>query len=99
MAERKGSRLVRIEDKLGSISDTQIRQQAVLEGLADSVHEHIKRTNLLEAAMEANKKEAQVELKPIIAHVNMVNGALKLLGVLAMVLPILEFLWRTFHKN
>lgn len=44
-----------------------------------SLKDHIRRTNLLEA-----------KLIPVEKHVNMVNGALKFIGILAMIAGIVE---------
>lgn len=51
-----------------------------------SLDEHIRRTNLLE-----------VELKPVKRHVFMVEGALKLIGVLAALAAIVEVLLQAVH--
>lgn len=69
----------RVESKIDKMSDRQNDQAVTLERLTVSVEDHVKRTNLLEA-----------DIKPIKRHVAMVEGALKLLGILGVLAAILE---------
>lgn len=80
------SRGKRIEDKLDRVQDdvthiriTQGSQHAVQTGQAKDIAEHIKRTNLLEQ-----------QIKPIETKVAMVEGAVKLIGVIAVVAGIIQ---------
>ncbi len=70
-------RLDKIEEKVDKILDQQSTMNATLVSQHVSISEHIRRTNLLEA-----------EVKPIKRHVDMVNGALKLLGVMLVVFEL-----------
>lgn len=72
-------RLERIETKLDDIGDHLGQINVTLAAQHVSLKEHIRRTALLEQ-----------EMKPVKKHVYMVNGALKLLGVLALLATIIE---------
>ncbi len=75
-------RLERIEAKLDDLSDHLSNIDVTLAGQHVSLIEHIKRSDLLEEKMI-----------PVERHVAMVNGALKLLGVIALCLTI----WQAFR--
>lgn len=72
-------RLERIENKLDKFGDHLAAIDVTLAAQHVSLETHIKRTELLEQ-----------EVKPIQKHVDMVNGALKLIGILAMIAAIIE---------
>lgn len=74
-------RLERIEVKLDDLSDHLASIDITLGQQHVSLKEHIRRTNILEK-----------ELVPVKRHVHMVEGALKLLGVLAAIGSIFEVL-------
>ncbi len=64
-----------------------------------SLDYHIKRTNLLEESIGLAKQQLEIDLKPIKAHVALLNIVLKLGGALSFilvfiagVLKILDFL-------
>lgn len=79
-------RLERIEIKIDDINDHLGSINVILGQQHESLKFHIKRTNLLEA-----------ELKPIRRHIDMVNGALKLSGLLATILAIFQAARMYFH--
>lgn len=68
-----------INKKLDKIIDVQGEQAVTLARLTVSVEEHVRRTNILED-----------DMGPIKDHVSMVNGALKLIGVLGILAGIAE---------
>lgn len=72
-------RLERIENKVDTIKDHLGSMDATLQGQHISLKEHMRRTELLEKQVEPIKK-----------HVDMMTGALKLLGVLATIAAIYE---------
>lgn len=72
-------RLERMEVKLDDISDHLGSIDITLSAQHVSLKDHIRRTALLEQ-----------ELRPIKKHVDMVAGALKLLGVLGTLFAIYE---------
>lgn len=72
-------RLTRIEEKLDDTNDHLASIDITLGAQHISLKEHIRRTTNIEE-----------ELKPIKRHVDMMNGALKLLAIIAMVLGIVE---------
>ena len=72
-------RLERIESKIDDAADHLASIDVTLGMQHISLKEHVRRSNLLEAKMA-----------PIEKHVAMVNGALKLLGALAMIAGIIE---------
>lgn len=73
----------KLEDKLDKLSEMQGEMNVTLAKQSVILEEHVKRTNLLEA-----------KITPIERHVAMVNGALKLLGVLALIIGLIEGLRR-----
>lgn len=68
-----------VDQKLDKIVDTLGQQAITLERLTVTVEDHVRRTNILEA-----------DIAPIKRHVWMVNGALKLIGLLATFAAIAE---------
>lgn len=72
-------RLERIENKIDKIGDHMSSIDVTLSGQHESLKEHIRRTELLER-----------ELAPIKKHVNMVDGALKMISIIAALAAILE---------
>ena len=69
-------------DKLDERLDTIQTMQAVH---TEQLKEHMRRSDLLEKRIE----QVDQELKPVEKHVAMVNGALKLIGVLGTIVAIL----------
>lgn len=72
-------RLERIEMKIDDTNDHLAKIDITLGAQHISLKEHIRRTTLLES-----------ELRPIKKHVDMVNGALKLLAILALIAGIIQ---------
>lgn len=81
----------RLEKKLdGFINDTDKRLDAIekVEIIQDqNLREHMRRSEHLETIVSALQEK---EIKPIRKHVNMVEGGLKLLGILALVATLLK---------
>lgn len=87
-------KLDKIEDKLDKIEERLDRIDLILERNTGSLEKHMLRTELSEARIE-HMEEA---LKPIVKHVNMLEGVLKFFGAVSVViatvagfLKILEF--------
>ena len=74
-------RLERIELKIDDSNEHLAKIDVTLAAQHVSLKEHMRRTALIEK-----------ELQPIKKHVNMVQGALRLIGVTAAVCAILEFI-------
>jgi len=70
-----------VDQKLDKIADTLTMQAVTLERLTVTVEDHVRRTNILEA-----------DIAPIKKHVWMVNGGLKLIGIMTMLAGIAEVL-------
>lgn len=90
----------KILEKLDKLAEIGIKQEVNLARLTVTVEEHTKRSNLLEDA----QKEIHQELEPIKKHVAMVNGALKLIGLVGIMATIvmavvetLQFLSHYLH--
>lgn len=75
----------RIADKLDKIESTLVNQEINLARLTVSVEDHVKRSNQFEEA-----------LKPVQKHVAMVEGAMKLIALLGLIVTILEAIHRAF---
>jgi len=80
-------RLTRIEEKLDDTNDHLASIDITLAAQHISLKEHIRRTAILEA-----------DLAPIKKHVNMMSGALKLLGVLTLAAGFIEVIIRLATK-
>lgn len=72
-------RFDKIDEKIDKIIDKQTEMAIILAAQHESLKVHIKRTNILEAALE-----------PIKRHVYMVNGGLKLIGAIAIVVELIK---------
>jgi hypothetical protein len=79
--DRTFDKLERIDSRLNSIDKTLAEQHQQLK-------DHIRRTELAEENLDL----LRTELKPVKEHVVRVDGVLKALGVLAVVLGILKTL-------
>jgi len=69
----------KLEDKVDKILEQQGEMNVTLAKQSVILDEHIKRTNLLE-----------VKLAPIEKHVIMLNGVLKFIGMVAIVVGVIE---------
>jgi hypothetical protein len=76
----------RFEEKLDKVVDCMVEIKTTLAGQASDLKYHIKRTDLLDESI----KTIREDLKPVQAHVLMVHGALKLIGMIALVATIIE---------
>lgn len=72
-------RIERIEIKLDAISDKLGDTNVILAAQHESLKQHMRRSDALERSIEPLKK-----------HVNRVDGALRLLGLLAAIAAIVE---------
>ena len=84
MADKK--KFDKIEEKLDKISEHLSDIDKTLVRNTSSLDEHIRRTNLLEEKM-----------LPVEKHVTQVNGALKLIGVISLLLSIFLALKGLLH--
>lgn len=73
------TRLERVEDKIDKIGDRLGSIDSTLAAQHESLKQHMKRTDLLEA-----------QLEPLKRHVAMVEGITRALGGLAVVAAVLE---------
>lgn len=71
--------IIRIENKVDKISDKIGSIDSTLAAQHESLKDHIRRTELLEA-----------DVAPIKKHVAMVSGALKLVGLVGIIATIAE---------
>lgn len=72
-------RIIRIENKIDKVVEHLGSIDSTLAAQHESLKIHIKRSDLLEAQVE-----------PLKTHVAMVSGALKLIGILAMICGSIE---------
>ena len=75
----------RVLDKLDKIETAMNKQEINLARLTVSVEEHVKRTNMLEE-----------DMRPMKRHVNMVEGALKLIALSGILATIVESIHLVF---
>lgn len=71
------NRLIRIEDKVDQVVDRLHAMDVTLASQAVTLEDHVRRSTMLERQMV-----------PIKRHVNMMEGALKLLGILAVLFEL-----------
>ena len=76
---------MKIHERLDRIEEKLANIDKTLAVNTASLQEHIKRTNLLEEA-----------LKPVEQHVARVDGALRFLGVISLVVGIIAALYKMF---
>lgn len=74
------------DQKLDKIVDTLGAQAVTLERLTVTVEEHVKRSNMQEAAIAATNKR----IEPLEKHQWMVKGGVKLIGLMALLAGIAE---------
>lgn len=72
--------LEKLYDKQDKMSEDLTEVKVILAKQEENIRIHIHRTNLL----EENTEMLRASMKPLEAHVNMVGGALKFLGVLGI---------------
>ena len=78
-------KLDKIEGKLDKLDNRLDSMDIHLARQGKDLSYHIKRTDLLEESV----KEVKKELEPIKAHVSRVDGALRFLGVISLLISIL----------
>ena len=78
--------LERLYEKVEQVAQDQSEMKVTLAGQAVQLENHVKRTQLAEENIEILRKD----LKPVESHVNMVNGALKFIGILASLAAIVK---------
>lgn len=71
------SKIDKLDSRLDIIDITTAKQEI-------NIHEHIRRTNLLEERVE----QIREELKPVEIHVHYMHGTLKAIGVLSLLIGI-----------
>lgn len=71
-------KLEKLDSRIDNIDITLAKQSVILENQHASLEVHIKRTDLLEAKLE-----------PVEKHVDMVAGALKLIGLIGAMIGII----------
>lgn len=74
-------KLEKIEERLTNVDITLVKQEGNLA-------EHMRRSLANERAIEILEQEFKTELKPISSHVALVNGTLKALGIISILLGI-----------
>lgn len=92
-------RLDRIDEKLDSIDKTLIKQE-------ENLKLHMYRTELAESNLKLLKQHIDNEtnkiterIEPIQAHVIQIQGIIKLISILAMIVSIVASVWRLFGKS
>lgn len=78
-----------VDQRLNSIDKTLERNTAQLEV-------HMKRSDQLESIVEVLKAKTETEIAPLKKHMNMIEGALKLLGGMSVVVGLLSGLAKLF---
>ena len=78
-----------VDQRLTSIDKTLDRNTTQLEM-------HMKRSDQLESIVDVLKTKTETELAPLKRHMNMIEGALKLLGVTSILIGLLSGLAKLF---
>lgn len=77
---------VRIKSNHDEVSDRLVDIEKVMIVQEVNLADHMKRSDHLESLMHRLEEN---EIKPLVRHVAMVNGAIKLIGILSLVTGIL----------
>lgn len=88
MSEHKEvySKILDKQDKMAEdITDIKV----ILAKVEESLKYHIKRTDLAEEAIALNRKQFELDMKPIKNHVLMVNAAFKIIGGISVLVGII----------
>ncbi len=75
-----------LDDKLDAIQEDLTEIKTHLAVYNTQLEIHIKRSETLEEKLELDMEKMNQEIKPLISHVSMVQGAFWILGVLGAVL-------------
>ena len=91
-------KLDKIDEKLDSIDKTLIKQE-------ENLKLHMYRTELAESNLKLLKQHIDNEtskiterIEPIQVHVVQIQGIIKLISILAMIVSIVASVWRLFGK-
>lgn len=91
-------KLDKIDEKLDSIDKTLIKQE-------ENLKLHMYRTELAESNLKLLKQHIDNEtskiterIEPIQVHVVQIQGIIKLISILAMIVSIVASIWRLFGK-
>lgn len=81
--EKIESKIDRLDERLDNIDKTLVRQE-------ENLRQHMYRTELLEDSVQMLRDE----FKPVQKHVAMLEGALKLIGILGVIAAIISAVLR-----
>ena len=83
----------RLEAKLDKLDERLDSVDLILVRNTGSLEEHMRRRQLAEEAIDILRRE----LKPVQTHVARVDGGLKLLGILSVVLAVIHQVYSFMH--
>lgn len=83
--EEINQKIDKISDHVEIVKESLHRMDKTLVRQEENLREHMRRTDLNEKSIESVRDD----LKPIKRHVNMLEGALKFLGIVSLLLTIL----------
>lgn len=75
----------KILEVLNQQSNTLAKHSVLHEKNTEDLEKHIKRTDLLEEEIKFRNRELAKDMEPIKRHVAHIEGAIKLIGILSMV--------------
>ena len=84
--------LDRIEAKLDKLDERADKVDVQLAEYNAQLKIHIKRNDNFEKKLEHHESHAAKQMEPVLAHINKVNGALKLLASAGIILTIIKVL-------
>lgn len=87
------TRITRIEDKIDGISKDVSSIDKTLAQQHISLQEHMRRTSLAEESISLIRKD----IEPVKAHINRIDGAIKLIGISSIILSIALGLLKLFQ--
>ena len=85
-------RIIRIEGKLDSLSDTLHAVDKTLVGQHASLAEHMRRTALAEESIDLIRKD----LQPVKAHINRIDGGIRLVGFITLAVSLIGGILKIF---
>lgn len=87
--------------QLNSIAKDISQIKVIVAVQSEQLKEHMRRTNLLEVRIEQVSKDSKIQteaiensIKPVQKHVDQINGALKLIGLIATLVSIIGVVWK-----
>lgn len=89
----------RLENKIDKMQDALVRIEVTMERNTLSLEEHMRRTNILEGELKAQKEKTEKQLLPLQDQAKLIKWSVRIVSVGAAVLVFLKSMgWLPFIK-